>query len=444
MLKTVSIIGMGFVGLTTSAVFAQKNLTVYGIDNDDKKIRQLKAGKTPFFEPSLDVLVEKSVSSGNFIPTTDLKRSVNDSELVFICVGTPMKSDGSVNLEYIKAVSRQIGGAIGESPNYHVISVKSTVPPGTTENIVIRTIEKTSGKVCGKDFDITVTPEFLREGSAVVDTQNPHLVVIGSNSSKAAKIVRDFFIHVYGKRIKILETNIVSAELIKYANNSFLATKISFINTIANICNRIPGADIDVIAKAIGSDPRIGSQFLVAGPGYGGSCFPKDVSGFIQYCNDLGYDPVLLKATDTVNKKQVHVIMDLLKQNLGKVDGKAITILGTAFKKDTDDIRESVSIKLIYELEKHKARICVHDPMALGNTKMLLGNKVRYSSSLREAVRGADCIILMTDWDEYRSIDENMVSALAKCCLIIDSRRILNIKRPEKIRYIALGKTGFK
>jgi len=367
---------MGFVGLTTAAVMAEKGFTVYGFDKNAKKIKSISESKAPFFEPQLDQLIKNVVHSRKLVPTADLTKSMRESLITFVCVGTPMRNDGSVDLSFVKEVSKEIGRSLKTRKlNYPIICVKSTVPPGTTENIVTKVIEKISGKTAGKDFGIAMTPEFLREGSAVADSRKPHLVVIGSNDRKTRLRVNRFFRSVYGAKVKIMDTNITSAELIKYANNSFLATKISFINTIANICNRIPGANVDVVAKAIGSDPRIGQQFLSAGPGYGGSCFPKDVSGFIQYCRELGYDPVLLRATQTVNKKQIQLVIRLLKSNLGSIEHKLITVLGIAFKKNTDDIRESVSIKLIQELKRLGANIRVHDPMALNNTRMLLGYK---------------------------------------------------------------------
>jgi UDPglucose 6-dehydrogenase len=227
--------------------------------------------------------------------------------------------------------------------------------------------------------------------------------------------------------------------MIKYANNSFLATKISFINTMANICNRIPGADVDIIAGAIGTDPRIGRLFLAAGPGYGGSCFPKDVAGFIDFCGDIGYDPVLLRATDAVNKQQVFSVLKLLEENLGQIEGKTVAVLGTAFKKNTDDIRESVSIKLIQELLNKGARVLVHDPMALENTKKMLKDAIEYASSLNHAIAGVDCIVLMTDWDDYKKLDR-MLSRNAKP-LVIDTRRLLKSDNTKNMRYVALGRS---
>jgi UDPglucose 6-dehydrogenase len=248
-------------------------------------------------------------------------------------------------------------------------------------------------------------------------------------------------IKIYGTSIQTIKTNIVSAELIKYANNAFLATKISFINTMANLCNHLTGTDVDVIAKAIGTDPRIGNQFLSAGPGYGGSCLPKDLSGFINSCVENGYEPTFLKAIDAVNKNQINVIMNILKKKLGTLNGKFITVLGTAFKKDTDDIRESVSIKLIRKLAS-TAKVTVHDPKALNNTRIIMGDLIKYSHSVDDAISNCDCFVIMTDWDEYKKITNSQISKNNKDrhVLVLDTRRLLNIKKNNSIDYVALGK----
>lgn len=439
MTNKITVVGMGFVGLTTAAIFASKGKIVYGVDTDAKKIQLISKFRMPFYEPGLESLVSKMLKAKRLIPLGDLERAVDKSNMIFICVGTPMREDGSVNLDYIESASLAIGQYLRKDYQYPVVCVKSTVPPQTTEKVVIPNLQK-RGLECGKDFGVAMTPEFLREGSAVDDARRPHLVVVGANEGKTTIKVKRFLQCIYGRSIDILDTNIVSAELIKYANNSFLATKISFINTIANICDRIPGADVDIIARAIGADPRIGSQFLIAGPGYGGSCFPKDVSGFINFCKNIGYEPVLLEATDSVNKRQVDSIMRFLQSRYPSIKYKRITILGTSFKKNTDDIRESVSIKLIERLLDAGAKVRVHDPMALENTKKLLGSRVEYSDRIEDALKDPEVVILMTDWDEYRRINlENLKDTTSR--LVIDTRRIMKIREASKIEYIALGRS---
>lgn len=445
MTDNVTIIGLGFVGLTTAAFFAKKGIKVYGIDIDSERTEALKKMKIPFFEPKLDYFVKKALSMQMLALNNDIYSSVENSKFVFICVGTPMDQDGNVNLTNITKASKDIGTALKNVKKYKVICVKSTVPPKTTEKIILTKIEEASSKVRYQDFGITFIPEFLSEGSAIEDITKPHKNVIGTNDAKSLISVDNLMSKIYGPEIHTIKTNIISAELIKYANNAFLATKISFINTIANVCNVLPGADVDIVAKALGLDPRIGNQFLVAGPGYGGSCLPKDLSGFILSCKETGYEPILLKAVGDVNKDQLIIIRNLLKKRLGVLKGKSISILGTAFKKNTDDIRESVSINLIRELKKTLAIINVHDPKALGNTKKIFGHSIKYSYSIEDAVANCDCLIIMTDWEEYRRITETQILKNNKNrpVLVVDTRRLLKIKRNRWIDYVALGKNTF-
>jgi UDPglucose 6-dehydrogenase len=439
--NSVIIIGLGFVGLTTAAFFANRGIKVYGVDGDIERIEAIKKTRIPFFEPKLDHFVKKALLSQMLIVNNDLYDGVKNSTFIFICVGTPMGQDGKVDLTNITKVSKDIGITIKNVKKYQVICVKSTVPPRTTENTILTKIEKTSGKTAYKDFGIVFIPEFLREGSAVKDMTKPHKIVIGTNDTKSLLSVDNFLMKIYGMGIHTIKTNIITAELIKYANNAFLATKISFINTIANICNHLPGTDVDVVAKALGSDPRIGNQFLVAGPGYGGSCLPKDLSGFIKCCKETGYEPILLKATDAVNKDQITIIIDILNKRLGTLNGKAISILGTAFKKGTDDIRESVSINLIRKL-KNLAKVNVHDAKALDNTKKIFGRSIRYSYSIKDVLTDCDCIIIMTEWDEYKEITQKQILENNKnrLVLVVDTRRLLKFKKTNKIDYVALGK----
>jgi UDPglucose 6-dehydrogenase len=442
--NSATIIGLGFVGLTTAAFFANRGVKVHGVDTDIQRIEAIKETRIPFFEPKLDHFVKKALLSRMLIVNNNLYDGVKNSKFIFICVGTPMDQDGKVDLTSITKVSKAIGTAIKNVKKYQVICVKSTVPPRTTENTILTQIEKISGKRAYKDFGIGFIPEFLSEGSAIKDMTKPHKIVIGTNDTKSLLSIDNILMKIYGIGIHTIKTSIISAELIKYANNAFLATKISFINTIANICNNLPGTDVDVVAKALGSDPRIGNQFLVAGPGYGGSCLPKDLSGFIKSCKETGYEPILLRAIDAVNKDQINIIIDILNKILGTLNGKAISILGTAFKKGTDDIRESVSINLIRKL-KNVANINVHDPKALENTKKIFGRSIRYSYSIKDVVTDCDCIIIMTEWDEYKQITQKQILENNKnrIVLVVDTRRLLKIKKTNKIHYVALGKNTF-
>lgn len=444
LVQSATVVGLGFVGLTTAAFFAKRGIRVYGIDSDFDRMTAIKETMIPFFEPKLDHLVKKALLSQKLIMNNDLDDSVKNSKFTFICVGTPVSQHGKVDLTSITKISKEIGTTLRYMKKYKVICVKSTVPPGTTENTILTEIEKTSGKNAYKDFGIVFIPEFLREGSAINDMTKPHRIVIGANDVKSLLSIDRFLMKIYEMQVHTIKTNIISAELIKYANNAFLANKISFINTIANICNHLPGTDVDVVAKALGLDPRIGSQFLVAGPGYGGSCLPKDLLGFIISCKQTGYEPILLKAIDAVNKDQITIIMNILSKKLGTLKGKSISVLGTAFKKDTDDIRESVSINLIKKL-KNLANVKVHDPKALANTKEIFGPSIKYCYSIKDVLTNSDCLIIMTDWNGYKEITQEQILENNKNrrVLVLDTRRILKTKKTDKIDFVALGKNTF-
>jgi len=287
---------------------------------------------------------------------------------------------------------------------------------------------------------LCMNPEFLKEGSAVDDMLSPQLIVIGTEDEKTKTIMRQLYEKMYEYNLPtILDTNITNAELIKYANNAFLATKISFINTIANICNKLEGADVEIIAKAMGYDPRIGPLFLKAGPGFGGSCLPKDVSGFLNFSSALGYNPVLLESTQKVNNEQPLVILKMIHKNVGDLTGKTISVLGLSFKKNTDDIRESVSIKIVSGLLDKKAKIRVHDPMAIENFRKKFDNKITYSNNVINCLKDTDCCVILTDWDDYKKLTENDFKKHMKNPCVIDARRVFNPKKMHSINFTAIG-----
>jgi UDPglucose 6-dehydrogenase len=307
-------------------------------------------------------------------------------------------------------------------------------------------VSKYSRKVLDKDFGLACNPEFLREGSAIDDSISPHILLIGANDSRARAKLVSFYRSLFPEGFpNVVETNLTTAELIKYANNSYLSTKISFINTIANICSRIPGVDVQVVSKAMGFDPRIGKLFLHAGPGYGGSCFPKDLEAFIHFAKSLGYDPVLLRTTQRVNEQQRAIVLEMVLRSLdGIIKKKRIAVLGTAFKKNTDDIRESVAVKLIRELKIQGASIRVHDPMALDNTKKVFGNTIEYCRDIISCITGTECAILMTDWEDYIRLGANVFKRYMKNANVIDARRILDHSKMNGLNLsaIGLGKRG--
>jgi len=319
--------------------------------------------------------------------------------------------------------------------------VKSTVIPGTTENIVKPILEESSGKRCGTDFGLCMNPEFLREGSALHDTFNPDRIVIGEYDKKSGDILEALYREFYAEKMPpIIRTTPVNAELIKYANNAFLATKISFINTIANICDRIPGADVTVVAKGIGLDKRIGPLFLNAGLGYGGSCLPKDLRALIQYSKNLGYEPKLLEAVESVNNSQPQRAIELCKKLLGELRGKRVAILGLAFKPNTDDIREAPSITIIRQLLKEGARVVAYDPVAIPNAKAIFKDDIEYASSAIECLKNADCCILVTEWEEFKKLKPEDFIQNMRTPILLDGRRLFDPEEfSRKIRFMAIG-----
>jgi UDPglucose 6-dehydrogenase len=438
---TVSIIGLGFVGLTTAVFFASRGITVIGVETDTEKIIKINAKKAPFYEPKLNDTLVHVINKGLFTTSKEIESAIKLSTITFITVGTPASPSGQMNTSYVENCSAEIGRALHHENRFRLIVVKSTVPPGTTSNVVGRNLSKYSGKIIGKDFGLACNPEFLREGSAIEDSVSPHMLLIGADDLVARKKLVSFYRSLYTEGFpNLVETNLSTAELIKYANNSYLATKISFINTMANICSRIPGADIQVVSKAVGFDPRIGKLFLQAGPGYGGSCFPKDVEAFIRFANNLGYDPVLLRATQQANEEQRSIVLQMVLRSLdGNIKKRKIAVLGTAFKKNTDDVRESVAVKLIRELKIQGASIKVHDPMALDNTKKILGDTIEYCKDIISCLKDSECAILMTDWDDYMRLDADVFKRYMKKANVIDARRILDYSKMKGVELSMIG-----
>lgn len=431
----IGIVGLGFVGLSFAAVLGSKGYSVLGFDSDFKKTSTIRKGIPPFYEPKLEEVLELALKR-NLRITENLSLIVDSCKLIFITIGTPQQNDGSINLSMIKTAMSEIGILLKKTNNKPIIVIKSTVVPGSTRDVLLPILEEKSGKSSGKDFEIITNPEFLRESMAVADTINPHVVVLGGNKNRFMDQIHNFYKRLH-KSTPIVITNNQTAEIIKYTNNSFLATKISFINQISNICQLVPGANVEDVAKTIGLDPRIGPLFLNAGPGYGGSCLPKDVKAIINFSNKIGVKPVLLNAVETVNKYQLEHLISIIKKALGSIKDKKITILGLAFKPDTDDIRDSVSIKLITQLLRNKARIKAHDPKAIENTKRIFGDKIDYTDSLVEALKGAECAIILTNWKMYSKLSNHHVNKMKKR-IIIDTRRILK-EKDLNITYYPIG-----
>jgi len=430
----IAVIGLGFVGLSLTSVLASKKFNVIGIDVDKEKCRKISNGISPFFEPELEKTLKKGLKNKLHIES-DIS-AVLDCDLIFVTVGTPQNKTGGIELSIIKKAMTSLGKNIRNSKKEHIILIKSTVVPGTIKDVILPILENNSKKKAGKDFGLISNPEFLQESTAIKDTEFPHAVVLGGYKTKFMKKVEKFFTKLHPKT-PIIITNHQTAEMIKYANNSFLATKISFINQLSNICQKIPGSNIDDIAKTIGLDPRIGGLFLNAGPGYGGSCLPKDMKALINFAKITGVKPTLLNAVEDVNVKQLEEIISIAKKKLGGLESKKITILGTSFKPNTDDIRDSIAIELIKKFLKRRVKVTVHDPRAIENTKNMFKNKINYAKSIPDAILGSQCIIIMTQWKQYEKLTNKDFKQMKKK-MIIDCRRMLSEKQLD-VDYYAIG-----
>jgi UDPglucose 6-dehydrogenase len=422
----ISVVGTGYVGLVSGVCFAEVGHHVTCIDIDTTKIENLKKGISPIYEPGIEELITNNLSKGNLTFTDDISEGLAHAEVILIAVGTPSLSDGRADLSYVQSVAKQIASVIS---SYTVIVTKSTVPVGT--NDWIKDVIK-QNLVHSCEFDVVSNPEFLREGSAIHDTFNADRVVIGSDNERSAAIVESVYEPF---NIPITHTDIRSSEMIKYASNAFLATKISFINEIANICEKV-GANVEDVALGMGKDSRIGEKFLSAGIGYGGSCFPKDTQALVQIASNMEYDFDLLKSVISVNNNQQSKLVDKAIEYYGKLKNKKIAILGLAFKPNTDDMREAASIKIIERLLELQCVITAYDPIAVNNARKILGEGgITYCSSYRQALEDADFAILVTEWDEFKQIDLTEMKSLLKDPVVFDGRNCFTLKEMEQHGY---------
>ena len=407
----ISIIGSGYVGLVTGIGFVELGNDVIFVDTDISKVDAINDLKPPIYEKGLEELMKKN--KDKFYATSDYNEAINNTEITFICVGTPSQEDGFIDLRYIKSAARSIGKVLSNKRSFHVIAVKSTVIPGTTEEVVRPLIEKESKKIAFKDFGLAMNPEFLREGSAIEDFFNPDRIVIGIKDEKTKSVLERLY---RSFKCPKLFTDIKTAEMIKYVSNAFLATKISFANEIGNICKKL-GIDVYEVFRGVGLDHRINPEFFRAGIGFGGSCFPKDVMALIRFAEELGEDPRILKAVIEVNNRQPMKMIELLKKHVPNLKNKTIGILGLSFKPNTDDIRESRAIVLIRELLKENARIIAYDPKAIENFKKIFPN-IEYASSAVEVLKKANIILIVTEWKEFEELDYSgkIVIDGSSCC----------------------------
>jgi UDPglucose 6-dehydrogenase len=430
----VSVIGTGYVGLVTGACFAEFGLNVLCMDLDEKRIASLEKGKVPFFEPGLAELVEKNIQAGRLRFTTDLNKAVDEALAIFIAVGTPSRSDGSADLSFVDEVARSVGSRM---TGYKVVITKSTVPVGTAVRVK-KLIEENQTVPC--NFGVVSNPEFLREGSAIEDFMRPNRVVIGADSQASVAIMKDLYRPLYLLDTPIVITDIPTAEVIKYASNVFLATKISFINDMANLCERV-GADVQMVSKGMGLDQRIGSKFLHAGPGYGGSCFGKDTAALINIGEEAGYEMTLAKATKLVNEQQRTRMLEKISEAVGDLKGKTIGLLGLAFKPNTDDIRDSPALAIAEELIKVGAIVRTYDPEALEESMKMLPKMVPCQDAYH-TVEGADAVVLVTEWNQFRNLDFEQIRSRVKSPIFIDLRNVYEPQRMAELGfyYVSVGR----
>jgi UDPglucose 6-dehydrogenase len=412
----IAVVGTGYVGLVTGTCFAETGNDVTCVDIDKKKVEKLSSGQITIYEPGLEKLFLRNVKEERLRFTTSLSEGIKDAEIVFLALPTPPGEDGSADLKYILGVAKDLGELMTD---YKVIVDKSTVPVGTAEKVYAAISKNFVG-----DFDVVSNPEFLREGVAVEDFMKPDRVVIGAASERARKVMGELYAPFVRSGNPIIYMDVRSAELTKYAANSFLATKISFMNEIAQLCERL-GADVDMVRRGIGSDDRIGKRFLFPGIGYGGSCFPKDVQALVKSSKEVDYDFQILNAVMDVNEKQkLHLLPKVKKYFKGNLKGKRFALWGLAFKPNTDDIREAPALYIIDELLKEGATICAYDPEAVNNVRALLGNKIDYAENQYDCLDGADALIIATEWNEFRTPNFLKIVTSLKNKVIFDGRNL--------------------
>ncbi|HRG19631.1 MAG TPA: UDP-glucose/GDP-mannose dehydrogenase family protein [Saprospiraceae bacterium] len=431
----IAVVGTGYVGLVTGTCFAETGNHVVCIDIDAQKVQKMQNGEVPIYEPGLETLFERNTKAGRLSFTTDLKEGIKQAKIIFLALPTPPGEDGSADLKYILQVAADLSGMIED---YKVIVDKSTVPVGTAEKVQAILEEKLSGDL----FDVVSNPEFLREGVAVDDFLKPDRVVIGVNSKRAEETMLRLYEPFVRQGNPIIVMDIRSAELTKYAANAYLATRISFMNEIANLCERL-GADVDHVRKGMGSDTRIGKRFLFPGVGYGGSCFPKDVMALSKAAGDVDYKFRILDAVMTVNEKQKEVLFDKINRYFkGDVKGKTIAVWGLAFKPETDDIREAPAITLIRQLQEQGAQVKAYDPEAMENFRNQVTSEIQYCDDMYEALDGADALAVITEWSVFRMPDFDLIKSKLTHAAVFDGRNVYSVQEMEKLgfHYESIGR----
>ena len=428
----VAIVGTGYVGLVSGTCFAEMGAHVTCVDVDAQKIEKLKNGIMPIYEPGLEELVKRNVDFDRLSFTTDLTEVLDDVEVVFSAVGTPPDEDGSADLKYVLAVARQFGQNINK---YTILVTKSTVPVGTAKKVKAVIQEELRKRGVDVPFDVASNPEFLKEGAAIKDFMSPDRVVVGTESEKAKDVMTRLYRPLMLQNFRVIFMDIPSAEMTKYAANAMLATRISFMNDIANLCERV-GANVDSVRKGIGTDSRIGSKFLYAGCGYGGSCFPKDVKALVHTGLDNDYHMEVIEAVERVNDKQKSIVYNKIIKAVGDVKGKTIAIIGLAFKPDTDDMREAPALVVIDKLLKDGAKVRVFDPIAMDECKRRIGDVVTYTKNMYDAADGADVFALLTEWRQFRMPSWNVIQKVMTGNVVVDGRNIYDRHELEEMGFL--------
>jgi len=434
----VSVIGTGYVGLVVGTCFAESGNDVICVDVDPRKLKMLRRGESPIYEPGLSELLRKNLGEKRLTFTSDLSLAVRKTEIIFLALPTPQSEDGSADLRHVLEVAGEIGRLMN---GYKVIVNKSTVPVGTADRV-----REIVGRETGYEFDVVSNPEFLKEGAAINDFLKPDRVVIGSSSPRAIALMQDLYAPFVRTGNPLILMDERSSELTKYAANSFLATKVSFMNEIANLCERV-GADVDLVRKGMGTDARIGTQFLFAGAGYGGSCFPKDVAALLHTSREHRHPLQILDAVEAVNRKQKTVLVEKLKRHYhGSLRGKTVALWGLAFKPNTDDVREAPALTIITALRKLGCKIQAHDPEAMEEMRRKVGTTIKYFENNYDALKGADALMLVTEWNEFRRPDFERMKSLMRSPVVFDGR---NIYDPQTMRqkgfvYYGIGRNGLR
>ncbi|MDE6116335.1 MAG: UDP-glucose/GDP-mannose dehydrogenase family protein [Duncaniella sp.] len=434
----IAIVGTGYVGLVSGACFAEMGIDVTCVDIDENKIERLLKGEIPIYEPGLDDLVKRNVEAHRLHFTTDLTTCLDNVEVVFSAVGTPPDEDGSADLKYVLEVARTFGRNINK---YTILVTKSTVPVGTAQKVKAAIREELDKRGVNVEFEVASNPEFLKEGAAIKDFMSPDRVVVGIESERARKVMTKLYRPFLTNNFRVYFMDIPSAEMTKYAANAMLATRISFMNDIANLCDLV-GANVDCVRKGIGTDARIGSKFLYSGCGYGGSCFPKDVKALAHTGREYGYTMGVIEAVEAVNERQKSIVFKKLQQQLGDLSGKTIALWGLAFKPETDDMREAPALVIIEKLVAAGAVVKVYDPVAMGECRRRIGDKVIYCKDMYDAVVDADALALVTEWKQFRMPSWSVLHKVMKSPVIVDGRNIYDKDEviAEGFTYTAIGK----